>query len=92
MKITIDYIAQANAAAGTNSETCTVADNCSLLELLATAAEKRGAALANLVFCPDGKIRPSILIAINNDLIFIRNPPSLNNGDVVALMPPMSGG
>jgi molybdopterin converting factor small subunit len=92
MKITIDYIAQAKTAAGTSSEIYTVADHCPLRDVLAHASKQQGAALTTLVFDPNGKIRPSILIAVNHEQVFTERAPVLKNGDVIALMSPMSGG
>ena len=92
MKIKVEYTAQMKVAAGVASEDLDVEASCSIKELLKIAADKHGEKLYELIFDSNSAVRPSILIALNDEQVYMDKPVTLKENDHVALLSPMAGG
>lgn len=81
MKVTVLYFQALREAAGTESETLELGDEATAGDALEAAIVRHGALEEH---------RQSIFIAVNEE--WTAADQRLNNGDTVALMPPVSGG
>lgn len=81
MQVEVRYFAAAREAAGTETEAVEVAEGATLASLLGTVVD-RHADLADLA--------PVLRFAVGER--FARTDETLTEGDVVALLPPVSGG
>jgi len=94
MQVTVNYEAQLRMAAGINTETLEVADQCNLLELLHQLAAVRGTTLADRLLTANGHPQPGILLFVNEQPIpaAAAATRTLDSNDVILLYPPISGG
>jgi molybdopterin converting factor small subunit len=88
MKITFSYFAQIRKAAGTESETVSVADGTTVLAALKVV--NHGAEFKGLLFDDSGALRPVILLVVND--IPAAPDRKLNDGDHVNVFSPVAGG
>ena len=89
MRVTVEFFGPAREAAGSarlgvDSDTPVTAH-----ELVARLARDRGGRLAHLLLHETG-LSPSVLIAVNDRQA--DGPVELKDGDVVTVIPPVSGG
>jgi molybdopterin converting factor small subunit len=92
MHVAVRYLAQLKQAAGSAGEQVEVPSPCSVEELLALLAQRRGAALRNLLLDAAGKRQPTILVFVGDVQVAPGEPAQLRDGDVVTLLSPMAGG
>ena len=92
MRITVQYSAQVRAAAGTAAEHVDAAGGCDLAGLLKLLAEWHGPAFRDLVLDSSGVPRPSNMILVGDEMARGNEPRQLRDGDVVAILSPISGG
>jgi molybdopterin converting factor small subunit len=88
MRVTVEYHGPAREAAGVASESLTT-DAPSAHVLVTRLARERGGRLAALVLDGD-RLSRSLLIAVNDAQA--NESTALNDGDVVSIIPPVSGG
>ena len=94
MKLRVQYTAQLRTAAGRPEEEVELPAGSTLAALLALLASRLDAAAAAHLFAPEGHIRPSLLLVVNDAVASAEAAQStvLRPGDVVLLMPPIAGG
>jgi len=92
MDVRVDYIAQVKNAAGVAHEFFPVDDSVRIMDLLRGLAGRHGAEFQSLVFDDTGNVRPSILVAVNDEQVMPDAAVPLHLGDSVAILSPMSGG
>ena len=92
MKVTVEYFAQARAAAGLVREIVEVPAPCTAQALVARLARDRGNRLAALLLTEDGQLSGSVLLAVGERQVFSNEPLALSDGDEVLVMPAVSGG
>jgi len=90
MNVTVQYLGQLGQLAGRDEEPRTVPDG-SLVGLLATLATEYGESFSTIVLDGDA-IRPSLMVLVNDAPVDKANPPAVNEGDTVTLLPAISGG
>jgi MoaD family protein len=90
MRVTVEYFGPARDAAGVPREEVDCEPPCTAQDLVARIARARGGRLAGLVL-RDDRLSPVVLLAVNDHQVE-GGPVSLNDGDVVAIIPPVSGG
>ena len=89
--ITLEYFAQAKITAGCDSESFDTSQvGASLEKLVALSCERHGEAMQSLLMS-EGKIAPWLLVAVNGETIDV-DKVELNDGDLVRLLSPISGG
>ena len=88
MQVTIEYFGPARDAVGVSRETldCEAA---TAHELVERVARERGGRLASLLL-QDGRLAKSVLVAVNDRQVSADEV--LRDGDVVSIIPPVSGG
>jgi len=90
MRVVVEYFGPARDAAGVAREEVDVEPPCSAQEFVARIARSRGGRLAALLL-RDDHLSPVLLLAVNDKQVEVE-PVSLREGDVVAIIPPVSGG
>jgi molybdopterin converting factor small subunit len=92
MNITVSYGGQLAHAIGRKREKVECKGPIELPALLADLAVRHGDAIRPFLFDEGGSIRKSLLVALNDSSVNLSLPPTLNEGDEVTLLPPISGG
>jgi molybdopterin converting factor small subunit len=92
MQITVTYRGQAKLAAGVASEVLELDAPCTVGELVAGLAERRGGALRQFLLDRDGAPRRHILFIVGSDQVRPESRRALDDGDEVTILPPMAGG
>lgn len=92
MKVTLRYTSQLATAAGTSEEDIEVADGIGLVELLGNLSKQHGPEFSKFVVNDDGNPVPTLVVAINNNQVDLRDEISLEDESEVILITPMSGG
>ena len=92
MNITVHYCGQIGQAIELDGEAIECAESIPLADLLNDLAGRHGDAFRRLVFDDAGEVRTSLLITINDNAVRLSSPPTLEEGDELTLLPPISGG
>ena len=92
MKITLRYTSQLATAAGTSEEDIDVADGIGLVELLGNQSREHGPEFSKFVVNDDGNPVPTLVVAVNDTQVDLRDDLSLEDESEVILITPMSGG
>jgi molybdopterin converting factor small subunit len=92
MKIALRYTSQLAAAAGTSEEGIEVADGLGLVELLRNISQQHGPEFSKFVLNDDGNPVPTLVVAVNDTQVDLRDDISLEDESEVILITPMSGG
>jgi molybdopterin converting factor small subunit len=90
MRVTIEYFGPAREAAGTACEEIDCEPPCSAQDLATRIARDRGGRLAALVL-RDDRLSAVMLLAVNDRQV-AAEPVPLQDGDVISIIPPVSGG
>jgi molybdopterin converting factor small subunit len=91
MRVTVEYFGPAREAAGVSREPVDCNPSHTAFELVARIASERGGRLASLLL-RDGRLSPSIVLAVNDQQVSVGDSAYLQNGDVISVIPPVSGG
>ncbi len=92
MKVTVKYAAQVRQAAGVSNETVDSNDTTMPLgSVLKEIVQRHDEKFVNLIM-KDGKLRPSILVTINDEQVEPNPEFKISDGDIVTILSPMSGG
>jgi MoaD family protein len=94
MKVHVQYSAQLRTALGRVAEDIELPDAATVRDLLVHLAAACGQGAASHLVTKVGELRPSLLVVVNGFATPARTAASteLRAGDVVALLPPISGG
>jgi molybdopterin converting factor small subunit len=92
MQITVEFAAQAKAAAGTETENIVVAPSSGVQDVAETVCQKFGEKLRAILMDAQGKLHRSILVSVNDYHIFHHENPNLKDGDRLIFLSPVSGG
>jgi molybdopterin converting factor small subunit len=93
VQVTVEYFAQARAAAGDRlRETVAIAGGSSLADLVRWLAQTHGSRMQALLLGPSAAVSPSIIIAVNGVQASPGDDVRLHGGETVMIMPPISGG
>ena len=94
MKVRIQYTAQLRSAVGRVEEDVELAGDASLGDLLVRLATELHREAAPFVLAAGGELQPSLLIGVNGQGVSPREAQNvtLQDGDVITLMPPIAGG
>lgn len=91
MRVTVEYFGPAREAAGVSRAPADCDAPNTAVELIVRLATARGGRLARLLL-RDGKLSPAIMLAVNDEQISASEPSLLQDGDVISVIPPVSGG
>ena len=93
MIITINFRTQIRSAAGTDSIQVELSDKAVFNELIDTVKNKALNNLNEMLFTDDHNLSRSLLFTLNNThQIRQEDNITLNNGDVITIIAPISGG
>lgn len=89
MRVTVEYFGPAREAAGVGNEVIDATS--SAQALIRRIAHERGGRLATLLLS-DGELSRSLVLAVNDRQVSTQEKTELHDGDVVTIIPPVSGG
>ena len=92
MKVTVEYTAQLKRTAGLASEEVEVEADCTVQQLMTSRATHHGENLKNMLFASDGTLHPSLLLFVGDNQVQWDSTTALNDGCVVTILSPISGG
>ena len=91
MRVTVEYFGPARDAAGVGREVVEFDPPCTAPDLIARIAAERGGRLANLLVA-GGQLSRSLVLAVNDRQSTTTDATPLQDGDEIAVIPPVSGG
>lgn len=92
MGVTVRYMSQLKAAAGTGEEQIDLETPCPLSDLFDQLGNVHGDMLKRLLCDASGQPQPTLIICIGDKQIAPGDNAQLSDGDEVTLMTPISGG
>ena len=92
MKISVEYFGQLQHITGIRNESVDVADGSDVYSLINLVADNYGDRFKDFVFGVDGQLRKSIPVVINDRQIGYGENISLQDGNRVMILSPISGG
>jgi len=92
MQITVEYAAQIKRAAGRSAETFDCDSPCTVQDVLERVVDRHGEAIGQLLFDRQRRLHPSILLFVGDSQVRAHEPRELNDGDVLTILSPISGG
>ena len=94
MKVTVQFEAQLRQVAAINELQVELPDRASVNSALLCVCEQLGEPLHERLLTADGQVRPSVMVFVNDRPVVssVNEPHQLIDGDVVLLLPPISGG
>ncbi|MCC7084437.1 MAG: MoaD/ThiS family protein [Pirellulales bacterium] len=92
LRITVELLAQLRHAGGADSLQLALAPPSSLPQALDALAASAADSLRNIVFTDDRKIRPSVIVLVNGEIVAAAENRSLDDGDIITIMTPIGGG
>lgn len=92
MTITVHYSAQIKQAAGIAEESVDIESGCSAQDLISRVAERHGEPLRGFLVDESGAFRTNNLLVVGDEQVDWATPRALHDGDVVTILPPISGG
>jgi MoaD family protein len=92
MTIKLRFTAQIKDAVGLGSDSIALNENEKLQSLLRRLAERYGEKFRKILFDDKGRYHSSNLIVVNEEQVEYKENISLNDGDELILLSPVSGG
>lgn len=92
MKIQLDLSTQLQERAGLSSNEITLDGPCGIQEAAQAIIQSSRAELKAFLFDDDGRLRPAILLSINDRQIDWQENPIVNEGDRISILSPIAGG
>jgi molybdopterin converting factor small subunit len=89
MRVTVEFFGPAREAAGTAHLAIDCDQTDTAQDVVARLAAERDGRLAHLLLA-NGRLAPSVLVAVNDREAV--GPATLNEGDEITVIPPVSGG
>ena len=92
MKVTVRYLAQAREAAGRGAEEVELDGAATVRDLVVRLARQHGSAFARMALDGAGGPHASLLIIIGDEQVRPGETRTLQEGETVTIMTPISGG
>ncbi len=90
MQVSVEYTAQIKRAAGRSKDTIELTDGATVQTLIESLAESADDSLKRSLVTGDGRMQPTLLVFVRDEQV--RSADTLNDGDTVTLLSPISGG
>jgi len=90
--VRVRYCAQAHVAAGVAEEEIALDGACLPADLIARIASAHGDALRRLLLDGNGQPHASVLLFVGEEQTSVNARQPLKDGDVIEILPPISGG
>jgi molybdopterin converting factor small subunit len=94
MKVTVQFEAQLREIAGTGSTETELPDGASFLDAVQKVVVDGTDALAERLLAKDGGLQPSLMAFVNDQPVIAATAGThqVSDGDMILLLPPISGG
>ncbi len=92
MKVTLTYYGQLRQIAGVESQSSEYPHPIGLGDLIADLGKRYGPDFGKILFDESNRLRPSVIILLNDALVAREPLPLLKDGDKVVLLPAIAGG
>jgi molybdopterin converting factor small subunit len=92
MHIRIAFYGESRKITGTEEELLEISSDISLAEIVRRLAEKYGDAMSLLLLTDTGKLRRSVIFAINDEVVDPVEKSILQDNDVLSILPAVAGG
>lgn len=92
MHIRIAFYGESRKIAGTEEELLKISPDISLAEIVRRLTEKYGDAMSSLLLTDTGKLRRSVIFAINDEVVDPVEKSVLQDNDVISILPAVAGG
>ena len=92
IRVRVRYCAQANVAAGIAEEEITLDGPCAPADLIVQIASAHGDELRRVLLDADGRPHASVLLFVGEEQTSVNAREPLKDGDVIEILPPISGG
>ncbi len=92
MIVQFEYHAQLRSLIGKSAEAVEVADGITVQQAVRMLLTNYGEAVQAYLLSPDGALRPSMVLILNEQQMRWSTPTPLHDGDHVLLLSPISGG
>ena len=92
MNLKVVYYGQARDVAETERDIVDVVDESSLTDVVLKVTKSHGAPLERLLLTPEGTLRGSVLISVNDDVVEAGSQTRLRDGDEIAVFTAVAGG
>jgi len=90
--VTVEYSAQLGAAIGVAEESVETGPSCTLAGLIGLLAERHGDAFRVMVLDDTGRTLPWIVLTVGDRTVDFDSPPTLEDGQTLSIITPISGG
>jgi len=92
MKIAVEYTAHLKRATGIGREEIEVPERSTILQTIEVLLARHGEEFRTYLLNSEGSIHPSLVIAVNDEQVFLDAPTQLSDGDTVVLLAAIAGG
>jgi MoaD family protein len=92
MKITVEYTAHLKRATGKSREELELPADSTLEQAIESLLQRHGDEFRNYLMDSEGRVNPSLVVAVNDEQVFLENPLQLSDGDTVVLLAAIAGG
>lgn len=92
MRVTVEFLAQLRDAAGTARMSLDCEPACTVQELVLRLAAENGGALGQLLLDDQGRLAPTILLALDGRALRWEETTELRDSSTVLLGTPVAGG
>ena len=92
MQVKVEFLAQARPALGDDILTLVLDPSTTLSAALQGVGGQLDETVRHALFCESGRIRPSVLVLVNGQLVPNCDSRLLTDGDTVSLLTPIGGG
>ena len=90
MQVSVEYTAQIKRAAGRSSDSVDLDDGATVQTLIESLATSADDAFKRSLVTSDGRVQPTLLVFVRD--VQVRANDALQDGDVITLLSPISGG
>jgi sulfur-carrier protein len=90
MHVSVEYTAQIKRAAGRSKDSVDLADGATVQTLIESIAGSADERLKRSLVTIDGRMQPTLLAFVRDEQV--RPGDMLNEGDIITLLSPISGG
>ena len=92
MNVTVVYYGQARDMAGVEKDSVEVGATDTPADAVRKAIKARGENLQNILLTPEGTVRRSVLLSVNDDVADVDSDQAMNEGDQISVFTAVAGG
>ena len=92
MIIKVSYYGQSRQVSGVERGECELPENGTIFDLIKLIAKQWGDEMTAILLNEDGKLRQSILLPVNDEVVDCYTAGLLKDGDEISILSALSGG